>query len=338
MITTTKLPTKLGPIHFIGIGGIGMSGIAEVLINQGYIISGSDLKETPITKRLMKMGAKIHYPQDPKNVEAVEVVVISSAIKAGNKELDHARALGLPIVRRAEMLAELMRYRHGVAVAGTHGKTTTTSLIAAVFAFAVVNKTLKVLELTQELNGKKIKNTYNNVNGIFFIVFLLLFLAYVYDQFNTLGRMGLPESASEHGAITDNLFNITAIITGIVFIITHILLFYFSFKYKGKETRKAFFYSHNDKLELYWTIIPAIVLAVMVLSGWKAWTNITAPAPKEALTLDVTGKQFAWIVRYPGNDNALGSKAFTHAATFVVVNCAVLNPLAPLVPQFVLTL
>ena len=142
MITTTKLPTKLGPIHFIGIGGIGMSGIAEVLINQGYIISGSDLKETPITKRLMKMGAKIHYPQDPKNVEAVEVVVISSAIKAGNKELDHARALGLPIVRRAEMLAELMRLKSNIAIAGTHGKTTTTTLVATLLDHGGIDPTV----------------------------------------------------------------------------------------------------------------------------------------------------------------------------------------------------
>ena len=142
MITTTKLPTKLGPIHFIGIGGIGMSGIAEVLINQGYIISGSDLKETPITKRLMKMGAKINYPQDPKNVEAVEVVVISSAIKAGNKELDHARALGLPIVRRAEMLAELMRLKSNIAIAGTHGKTTTTTLVATLLDHGGIDPTV----------------------------------------------------------------------------------------------------------------------------------------------------------------------------------------------------
>jgi len=130
MISSTKLPAKLGTIHFIGIGGIGMSGIAEVLINQGYSISGSDLKETPITKRLMKMGAKIQYPQEAKNVENVEVVVISSAIKSGNKELDRARALGLPIVRRAEMLAELMRLKSNIAIAGTHGKTTTTTLVA----------------------------------------------------------------------------------------------------------------------------------------------------------------------------------------------------------------
>lgn len=112
-------------------------------------------------------------------------------------------------------------------------------LIASVFAFAVINKTLKVLELTQELNGKKIKNTYNKVNGVFFILFLVMFLGYVYYEFTTHGRMLLPESASAHGVITDNLFNITALVTGVVFIITHILLFYFSFKYKGKRKKNC---------------------------------------------------------------------------------------------------
>ena len=142
MISSTKLPAKLGTIHFIGIGGIGMSGIAEVLINQGYSISGSDLKETPITKRLMKMGAKIQYPQEAKNVENVEVVVISSAIKSGNKELDRARALGLPVVRRAEMLAELMRLKSNIAIAGTHGKTTTTTLVATLLDYGGIDPTV----------------------------------------------------------------------------------------------------------------------------------------------------------------------------------------------------
>lgn len=142
MISATKLPTKLGTIHFIGIGGIGMSGIAEVLINQGYTISGSDLKESPITKRLIKMGAKIHYPQEAKKIESVEVVVISSAIKAGNEELDRARALGLPIVRRAEMLAELMRLKSNIAIAGTHGKTTTTTLVATLLDHGGIDPTV----------------------------------------------------------------------------------------------------------------------------------------------------------------------------------------------------
>ncbi|MDB4221536.1 UDP-N-acetylmuramate--L-alanine ligase [Amylibacter sp.] len=142
MISTTKLPSQLGTIHFIGIGGIGMSGIAEVLINQGYIISGSDLKESLITKRLVKMGAKIQYPQRAENVEDVEVVVISSAIKTGNPELDHARILGLPIVRRAEMLAELMRLKSNVAIAGTHGKTTTTTMIATLLDHGGIDPTV----------------------------------------------------------------------------------------------------------------------------------------------------------------------------------------------------
>ncbi|MGR3344060.1 MAG: Mur ligase domain-containing protein, partial [Paracoccaceae bacterium] len=125
-----KLPTEMGPIHFVGIGGIGMSGIAEVLLNHGYIVQGSDLKSSKITDRLQRLGATIFEGQRPENLENAEVVVISSAIKPGNAELDAARAQGLPVVRRAEMLAELMRLKSNVAVGGTHGKTTTTTLVA----------------------------------------------------------------------------------------------------------------------------------------------------------------------------------------------------------------
>ncbi|MBR9863361.1 MAG: UDP-N-acetylmuramate--L-alanine ligase [Rhodobacteraceae bacterium] len=130
MNAATKLPTKLGPIHFVGIGGIGMSGIAEVLINHGYTVQGSDLRPSKITDRLADMGARISFPQMAENLEDAEVVVISSAIKPGNPELDGARARGLPVVRRAEMLAELMRLKSNVAIAGTHGKTTTTTMVA----------------------------------------------------------------------------------------------------------------------------------------------------------------------------------------------------------------
>ena len=126
----TKLPTVMGPIHFVGIGGIGMSGIAEVLLNHGYTVQGSDLKSSKITDRLKKLGATIFEGQRAENLENAEVVVISSAIKRGNPELDAARSAGLPVVRRAEMLAELMRLKSNVAVAGTHGKTTTTTLVA----------------------------------------------------------------------------------------------------------------------------------------------------------------------------------------------------------------
>ena len=127
----TALPLDIGAIHFVGIGGIGMSGIAEVMLNLGYRVQGSDLKESPIVSRLRELGAEVHIGQRAENLGDARVVVISSAIKSGNPELDAARAQALPVVRRAEMLAELMRLRWNIAVAGTHGKTTTTSLVAA---------------------------------------------------------------------------------------------------------------------------------------------------------------------------------------------------------------
>ncbi len=142
MNAATKLPTQLGPIHFVGIGGIGMSGIAEVLINHGYTVQGSDLKPSKITDRLADMGARISFPQMAENLEDAEVVVISSAIKPGNPELDSARARGLPIVRRAEMLAELMRLKSNVAIAGTHGKTTTTTMVATLLDAGGIDPTV----------------------------------------------------------------------------------------------------------------------------------------------------------------------------------------------------
>ncbi len=131
MAAATKLPLDVGPIHFVGIGGIGMSGIAEVLLDHGYTVQGSDLKASPITDRLKELGALVYEGQRAEHLDGAEVVVISSAIKSGNAELDGARARGLPVVRRAEMLAELMRLKSNVAIAGTHGKTTTTTMVAA---------------------------------------------------------------------------------------------------------------------------------------------------------------------------------------------------------------
>jgi UDP-N-acetylmuramate--alanine ligase len=126
-----KLPPEIGPIHFVGIGGIGMSGIAEVLINLGYTVQGSDTSDNANVKRLREKGAKVTVGHEAKLVDGAEVVVVSSAIKRDNPELVAARAKRLPVVRRAEMLAELMRLKSCVAIAGTHGKTTTTSLVAA---------------------------------------------------------------------------------------------------------------------------------------------------------------------------------------------------------------
>jgi len=142
MNAATKLPTDVGPIHFVGIGGIGMSGIAEVLLNHGYRVQGSDLKSTKITDRLVDLGATVFEGQEAANIEGAAVIVISSAIKSGNPELDAARVAGLPIVRRAEMLAELMRLKSNIAVAGTHGKTTTTTMVAELLVKGGIDPTV----------------------------------------------------------------------------------------------------------------------------------------------------------------------------------------------------
>lgn len=135
---------RISRIHFVGIGGAGMCGIAEVLLNQGYSISGSDIKEGSVVARLRSLGVQIFIGHRAENIDGADVVVVSSAIATGNPELVAAKAARTPVVPRAEMLAELMRYRHGIAIAGAHGKTTTTSLIASIFAEAKLDPTYVV--------------------------------------------------------------------------------------------------------------------------------------------------------------------------------------------------
>ncbi|MBT3737195.1 MAG: UDP-N-acetylmuramate--L-alanine ligase, partial [Gammaproteobacteria bacterium] len=135
---------RISLIHFVGIGGAGMCGIAEVLLNQGYRISGSDMSDTPVTQRLAVLGAAIQIGHHARNVAGADVIVISSAIRDSNPELVEANANRIPVVRRAEMLGELMRYRHGIAIAGTHGKTTTTSLVASILGQAGLDPTFVI--------------------------------------------------------------------------------------------------------------------------------------------------------------------------------------------------
>ena len=135
---------KIKHIHFVGIGGIGMSGIAEVLINLGFSVSGSDLKESDITRRLISLGGIISYGHSRENLKDVDVVVISSAVKDDNPEVIEAHRRLVPVIPRAEMLAELMRLKKGIAVAGTHGKTTTTSMVATILSSAGVDPTVVI--------------------------------------------------------------------------------------------------------------------------------------------------------------------------------------------------
>jgi UDP-N-acetylmuramate--alanine ligase len=135
---------KIQRIHFVGIGGIGMSGIAEVLLNLGYKVSGSDLKNSSVTQRLAGIGATIYEGHRAENIAGAEVVVTSSAISAENPEVAEAHSLHIPVIQRAEMLAELMRLKYGIAIAGMHGKTTTTSMVAAVLAAGGLDPTVVV--------------------------------------------------------------------------------------------------------------------------------------------------------------------------------------------------
>ena len=148
MKTAPRFPVpemrRIRRIHFIGIGGSGMCGIAEVLLNQGYEIGGSDLKESAVTRRLKSMGAEVFIGHRAENVRDADVVVVSTAVNEQNPELIAAREARLPVVPRAEMLAELMRFRHGIAVAGTHGKTTTTSLVASILGEAALDPTFVI--------------------------------------------------------------------------------------------------------------------------------------------------------------------------------------------------
>ncbi len=135
---------RVQQLHFVGIGGIGMSGIAELLLNLGYRVTGSDLKAGPITERLESLGATIAVGHDAANTEGADVVVISSAVRPDNAEVVAARARGVPVIPRAEMLAEMMRMQHGVLIAGSHGKTTTTSMMATVFEAAGLDPTVVI--------------------------------------------------------------------------------------------------------------------------------------------------------------------------------------------------
>jgi len=135
---------KIQHIHFVGIGGSGMSGIAEVLLNLGYHVSGSDLRETEVTRRLASLGCEISYGHRKENVKEADVVVVSSAVRRGNPEVEIAEQRLIPVIPRAEMLAELMRMKVGIAIAGTHGKTTTTSLISTVLAAGGLDPTVVI--------------------------------------------------------------------------------------------------------------------------------------------------------------------------------------------------
>ncbi|HEX3767534.1 MAG TPA: cytochrome c oxidase subunit II [Puia sp.] len=177
--------------------------------------------------------------------------------------------------------------------------------------FVITFQIAKASEYVGILKGEKKNNESNNrINGFLMIVFLVLGLIGVYWCNELFRGKILGKAASDHGQKIDSMLYITIAITGVVFFITQILLFWFSFKYQYSEKRKGYYFPHNNKLEVIWTVVPAIALTVLVGFGLMYWFQITGEAPKNALQVEVTGKQFSWIFRYPGKDNVFGNKYY----------------------------
>ncbi|WP_316817060.1 cytochrome c oxidase subunit II [Pedobacter nyackensis] len=178
---------------------------------------------------------------------------------------------------------------------------------------AIIGKALKVYELTREAQDKPKGINWNTVNGVLFALFLIVGLYGVYWEYTVHGKMILPEAASEHGKKIDQMFNITLILTTIVFIVTHILLFTFSYFYRYTNKRKAYYYPHNNTIERIWTIVPALVLTVLVLMGFLTWRSIfykIEDPNNKPISIEVTSSQFAWAIRYSGPDGVVGTKNF----------------------------
>ncbi|RZK47628.1 MAG: cytochrome c oxidase subunit II [Pedobacter sp.] len=179
--------------------------------------------------------------------------------------------------------------------------------------FLITFQIAKASEYVSVLKGeKKSFEQSNRVNAFLMVVFLVLGLIGVWwcnDLFYDKTLLAQP-SASEHGRNIDTMMFITIAVTGIVFILTQILLFWFAYKYQYNEKREAYFYPHNNKLEIIWTTIPAITLVILVGFGLLYWFKITGDPPKDSMVVEITGKQFGWIYRYPGKDNTFGKKYY----------------------------
>jgi cytochrome c oxidase subunit II len=188
-----------------------------------------------------------------------------------------------------------------------------TFFIIAILAlgFLVTFQIAKASEYVAVLRGEeKSRKQTNKINAFLLLIFLIAGLIGVYYCNERLQGKILGKPASDHGVHIDMMLYITIALTGVVFVATQIALFWFSFKYQESDTRKAFYYPHNNKLELIWTVIPAIALTILVGFGIFYWFKITGDAPKNAMEVEITGSQFKWEFRYPGKDKVLGKKYF----------------------------
>ena len=186
-------------------------------------------------------------------------------------------------------------------------------IILVVLIMIVLYQVGKSSEMMATIQGEEeFEKKSNNIIGYVMLGILPIFFAGLYACHKYMMPMMIPEAASDHGKDIDSMMLVTIWVTGIVFVITQVLTFWFAFKYRGNGKQKPFFYSHNNKLELIWTVIPALTMAVLVGIGLKAWFKMTSAAPANAMQIEVTGKQFNWISRYPGPDGVIGKRYFTN--------------------------
>ena len=178
---------------------------------------------------------------------------------------------------------------------------------------AIIGKIHSVYVLTRKMNGKYNEYANNNAQATLFIVFLVLFLAGTYYSYDVWGSWAWRDAVTEHGKELDTMFMITLVITTVVLVITHIVLLGFTYIYRAKAKRQAYYYPHNDAIERLWTIVPAIVLTILVLFGfftWRSITNVPEDLQKSAIQVEVLGEQFAWSVRYAGVDGQIGKRNY----------------------------
>lgn len=185
-------------------------------------------------------------------------------------------------------------------------------LIVVLLAVLTVWRIIRVLELVRELRGEEeyMNDQDSKRHGFYFILFLIIGLVGMIYFTLDAKKYLLPVAASEHGLLTDSYLNLNFAIIIVVFVITQVLLFWFAYKYRHRKGQKAYFYPDNHKLELIWTAVPAVVLMGLIVYGLKLWTDITGPAPQDAMVIEIYGKQFDWTARYAGEDNQLGASNF----------------------------
>lgn len=187
------------------------------------------------------------------------------------------------------------------------------TIVVIILVFLIIFQIAKASEYVSVIKGEeRSRKEQNKVNGFFMIAFLIAGLIGVYYCNKALFPETLlaHEAASVQGEKVDQMLWVTIAITGTVFLITQVVLFWFNFRYQESDKRKSYFFTHNNKLELIWTVVPAIAMTVLVVFGLKNWFSFTGPAPKTAMQVEITGKQFGWIFRYPGQDQTFGKKYY----------------------------